>query len=337
MKMLLTGGAGYIGSHIAVQALSRNYDLAILDNFSNSSRETLDAISILSGKTPIIFECDMRNKLDLLEVFNAWRPELVIHLAGLKAVGESVAEPLRYYENNVLGTLNMLQAMEYYECKKLVFSSSATVYGSPQYIPIDERHPRSAINPYGQTKLDSENMLSHWVNACPSWAIMSLRYFNPVGAHPSGLIGDNPLGKPNNIIPYIARVAARELPYVEIFGDDYETEDGTGVRDYVHVEDLARSHLLAADWLTKSAGHEQMNIGTGCGTSVLELIKKFEVVNNVYIPFRIAARRSGDVASSYAKCDKAKKLIGFAASRVLEDMLASAWRWEQQRKKKTRN
>lgn len=331
MKILITGGAGYIGSHITVQALSRNYDLALLDNFSNSSRDTLSAVAKLSGQSPEIFDCDIRSKLNLTEVFTSWRPEAVIHLAGLKAVGESVREPLKYYENNVQGTLNLLNVMEQYKCRKLVFSSSATVYGPPQYIPIDEKHPRSAVNPYGQTKLDIENMLSHWAKARPSWAIMSLRYFNPIGAHSSGLIGDNPLGVPNNILPYITRVAAKELPHLEIFGDDYETEDGTGVRDYIHVEDLARSHLLAADWLRSASGHEQVNIGTGRGTSVRELVKNFEDANNASIPILIGPRRPGDVASSYATCEKANKLIGFSASKSLNDMLTSAWKWEQQR------
>ena len=330
MRILLTGGAGYIGSHTAVALIDQGHDIVCFDNLSNSQALVMDRVAAITGNPAALITGDTRDRAALDKVIADGGFDAVMHFAGLKAVGESVAEPLLYYDNNIRGTLNLIEAMAAAGLKSLVFSSSATVYGLPQYLPLDERHPRSATNPYGRTKLMIEEMLADLAAADPAWRIANLRYFNPVGAHDSGLIGENPNGTPNNLMPFISRVAAGRLAELQVYGDDYDTPDGTGVRDYIHVADLAAGHVAALRAI--SARNQPMstwNLGTGIGYSVLDMVSAFERVNGVTVPYRIAARRDGDVAACYACPEKARAELGWQAALGLDDMCRSSWLFEQ--------
>lgn len=326
--ILVTGGAGYIGSHTCVELLQAGYDVIVLDNFVNSRRETIDRVQEITGRIVRCAELDLMDKDSLEALFSSNPIKAVMHFAGLKAVGESVGNPLLYYSNNVTGTLNLLEVMEKFGVRKLVFSSSATVYGVPEKTPITEDFPLRAINPYGKTKLMIEEILRDLWTAKPEWSIALLRYFNPVGSHPSGRIGENPVGIPNNLMPYITRVAAGILEELQVFGQDYPTPDGTGVRDYIHVVDLSIGHLKALERVMNISGVEAFNLGTGRGYSVLELIRTFERVNGVRVPYRIVERRPGDVAISYADPTKARNVLGWYATRGIEEMCADSWRWQ---------
>ncbi len=325
MNILLTGGAGYIGSHTAVALASAGHAVVLYDNFVNSSRSVLGALETITGKPPVCIEDDVRDTARLTDTLRSHAIEAVIHFAGLKAVGESVEQPVAYYSANVQGTISLLQAMQTVGLRSLVFSSSATVYGDPQYLPIDESHPTSATNPYGRSKLHIEEILADCARADASWRIACLRYFNPVGAHASGLIGENPNGIPNNLMPFVARVAAGRLPRLRVFGDDYATPDGTGVRDYIHVMDLAEGHLAALDFLSHTGGWHAINLGTGHGYSVLEMVRGFEAASGRAVPFDIAPRRAGDIAACYASVDKATGLLHWQARRDLAAMCTSMW------------
>src|SRR5574343_340517 len=316
--ILVTGGAGYIGSHTVVELLSRGESVLILDNLCNSSPKVLDRIEAICGKRPLFAQGDIRDKAVLARVFAEHEIKAVVHFAGLKAVGESVAKPLMYYENNVVGTQVLLSAMAEAGVYRLVFSSSATVYGDPHTVPIREDFPLQATNPYGRTKLHIEEMLRDITRSDPAWRIASLRYFNPVGAHPSGLIGENPRGIPNNLMPYVTQVAVGRRPKLGVFGNDYPTPDGTGVRDYIHVVDLARGHLAALDALAKDAGVMTVNLGTGQGYSVLEVVKAFEKARGRPVPFEFLPRRAGDVASCYADPALARNTLGWQAEYRLD-------------------
>lgn len=330
MHALVTGGAGYIGSHTVLLLLKEGYRVSIIDNFSNSSPESIRRVSKLAGKNPELYKVDLLDQPGIINLFQALRPDAVIHFAGLKAVGESVAEPLRYYRNNVTGTLNLLEAMESVECHSLVFSSSATVYGESTALPLVESTPRSATNPYGRTKLHIEEMLEELAASDPRWSIANLRYFNPVGAHESGEIGEDPQGIPNNLMPYVAQVAVGIREKVNVFGGDYPTADGTGVRDYIHVLDLAAGHLSALNYLRNSNGAHVWNLGTGAGSSVLEVIEAFARTSKQTIPYQIVERRAGDVAENYADPEKARLELGWKAERGLEQMVTDMWRWQSQ-------
>lgn len=329
MNILLTGGTGYIGSHTAVVLIEAGHRVALLDNLSNSSADVPERIAQITGTKPAFIEADVRDTTVLVRTLRDFSIDAVVHFAGLKAVGESVENPIDYYAHNVQGIISLLEAMRESGCKTLVFSSSATVYGEPQYLPLDEAHPLSVTNPYGRCKLHIEEMLRDVVVAYPDWNIACLRYFNPVGAHDSGLIGENPAGIPNNLMPYIARVAAGQLPQVQVFGDDYPTPDGSGVRDYIHVMDLAEGHAAALNWLVAHSGWHAINLGTGQGYSVLEMIAAFAHASDRAIPYRIAPRRAGDVAACYANPEKAAQALGWQARRGLEDMCASTWKFQQ--------
>lgn len=326
--ILVTGGAGYIGSHTCVELLQAGYEIVVFDNFSNSSAVPLQRIETITGKKAPFVEGDVRSLENLSAAFEAFPIEAVIHFAGLKAVGESVKEPLRYFDNNIAGALCLLQTMEKFNCRSIVFSSSATVYGNPHTTPIREDFPLSATNPYGRSKLIIEDILGDLSASDPSWRIARLRYFNPVGAHPSGLIGEDPLGIPNNLMPYIAQVAVGKRERLNVFGNDYDTPDGTGVRDYIHVVDLARGHLSALETLKKNGGLLTVNLGTGRGYSVLDMVRAFEKASGRRIPFTIAARRPGDVAQCFADPSLAKSLLGWEATCDLERMCADTWRWQ---------
>ncbi len=330
MRILLTGGAGYIGSHTAVALAAAGHEVVCFDNLSNSRAEVMDRLETITGQSLPLIVGDIRDRTWLEQAMRSHAIEAVIHFAGLKAVGEAVAKPLIYYDNNVRGTLSLIEAMIACSVRTLVFSSSATVYGEPQYLPLDEIHPTSATNPYGRTKLMIEEMLTDIAAADPDWRIAVLRYFNPVGAHESGLIGEDPNGIPNNLMPFISRVASGRLERLSVFGDDYDTPDGTGVRDYIHVTDLAAGHLAA---LGAISSHNEpistWNLGTGRGYSVLEMVRAFERVNGVSVPYQIADRRPGDVASCYASPDKAKAELVWEAALGLEDMCSSMWRFER--------
>lgn len=329
MNILLTGGAGYIGSHAAAVLLGAGHGVVCFDNYANSSPAVAARLEQIAGAAPVMIEGDIRDRAALDALFAAHAIDAVIHFAGLKAVGESVAQPLDYYENNVWGTACLLQAMKRAGVRQLVFSSSATVYGAPQYLPLDEAHPRAATNPYGRTKLIVEQMLEDLVNADPSWRVAILRYFNPVGAHVSGLIGEDPSGIPNNLMPFVTRVAAGKLTQLQVFGCDYDTPDGTGVRDYIHVEDLVDGHLAAlARIADERAPLSIWNLGTGTGYSVLDVIRTFETVNGVAVPHVLAERRAGDIAACYAAPARAHDELGWLARRGLEDMCRSAWQFE---------
>lgn len=328
-KILVTGGAGYIGSHTAVELLEAGYEVVIVDNFYNSKPEAIANIKEITNKDFAFYEGDVRDKDILRVIFNEHKIDAVIHFAGYKAVGESVEKPLMYYRNNIGCTLSLLEVMQEYNCKKIVFSSSATVYGEPERLPIDELCRLAVTNPYGATKLYIEGILKDLYISDNDWSIAILRYFNPVGAHESGLIGEEPNGIPNNLVPYIVKVANKELPYLNIFGNDYDTPDGTGVRDYIHVVDLAKGHLNSLDFIMNNKGIDYYNLGTGKGYSVLELVKTFEKVNNVEIPYKIVARRPGDIAACYADPSYAKKVLKWEAKLGLESMLSSAYKFSQ--------
>ena len=329
MNILLTGGAGYIGSHAAALLLREGHDVTLFDNLSNSDVGVLDRLHAISNREVSFVQADIRETDVLERVLVGNRIDAVIHFAGLKAVGESVRMPIAYYDNNVNGTISLLRAMAATDVRTLVFSSSATVYGDPQYLPLDEKHPTAPTNPYGQTKLHIEDILRDVAASEPLWRVAILRYFNPVGAHDSGLLGENPNGIPNNLMPFVARVAAGTLPQVEIFGDDYETADGTGVRDYIHVADLAQGHLAALDHLSQAQpGCEVFNLGTGQGYSVKEMIAAFAAASGRPIPAVVVGRRPGDIASCYADATRARQVLGWHATRTLADMCASAWRFQ---------
>ena len=327
-KILVTGGAGYIGSHTVVALIEQGYQPVLLDNFCNSSPLVIDRIKQITGSEPIVVEADVRDEAVLAKVFSEHSFAAVIHFAGLKAVGESTRQPLRYYHNNVFGALQLFAAMENADCRRLVFSSSATVYGDPACVPITEDFPLSATNPYGQSKLMIEEILRDTHAADPAWQISILRYFNPVAAHPSGLIGEDPNGIPNNLLPFIAQVGVGKLDRLSIFGNDYASPDGTGVRDYIHVCDLANAHLSALQALSDDHGCEAYNIGTGRGYSVLEMVAAFERASGVEIPYSIEPRRSGDVAQCYANTDLSAARLGWRADYDLEQMMADQWRWQ---------
>ncbi|WP_137751663.1 UDP-glucose 4-epimerase GalE [Sphingopyxis sp. L1A2A] len=330
MKILLTGGAGYIGSHVAAALVSAGHAAVCFDNLANSNADVIDRLEAITGVAIPLVVGDIRDGDAVRQAIAEHDIEAVIHFAGLKAVGESVAEPIRYYDNNVRGTLSLVQAMADCDVKTLVFSSSATVYGEPRYLPLDENHPTSATNPYGRTKLMVEEMLSDIAAADPAWRIATLRYFNPVGAHDSGLIGENPNGIPNNLMPFISRVAAGRLSELSVFGNDYDTPDGTGVRDYIHVLDLADGHVAALDAIARiEPALSTWNLGTGQGYSVLDMVEAFERVNDVRIPYRIAPRRDGDVASCFASPERAARELGWTAQRDLDAMCASSWSFER--------
>ena len=326
--ILVTGGTGYIGSHTVVELLAAGKDVLILDNYANSSPKVLERIAKISGRAPAFREGDIRDADGLRALFAAHRIEAVIHFAGLKAVGESVEQPLTYYDNNVNGTLCLLQAMRQAGVRRLVFSSSATVYGDPHCVPIREDFPLQATNPYGRSKLMVEEMLRDLQRAETDWQIAILRYFNPVGAHPSGLIGENPNGIPNNLMPFVAQVAVGKRAQLSVFGNDYPTPDGTGVRDYIHVVDLAQGHLAALAALARSSQSLTVNLGTGQGYSVLDMVRAFEAASGRPVPYQIVARRAGDIATCYADPQLAGELLGWQARRGIGEMCADAWRWQ---------
>ena len=327
MKILVTGGAGYIASHTNALLLEKGYEVVAIDNLSNSSPESIRRVEEITGKKIIFYKGDTRDKNLLEKIFSENDIYAVIHFAGLKAVGESCAKPLMYYENNLMANLALADVMSKHNVKRLVFSSSATVYGVPKKLPLTEQSPLSATNPYGATKLMGERIFSDLYNADKQWHIILLRYFNPVGAHPSGKIGEDPKGIPNNLMPFIAQVAVGRLPVLKVFGNDYNTHDGTGVRDYIHVMDLAEAHIKALEKIDYY-GVEAFNVGSGEGYSVLDMVKAFEKVSGKTIKYEFAPRRSGDVDACYANCDKAEKELGFKAKYNLYDMCRDLWRWQ---------
>ncbi len=328
MKILVTGGAGYIASHTDLELLGAGYDVVVVDNLSNSSIEAIKRVERLTGKSIRFYENDILDKKALQKIFENENIDAVIHFAGLKAVGESCKIPLRYFKNNVTGTINLLEVMEEYDVRNLVFSSSATVYGDPKTVPITEEFPLSVTNPYGRTKLMIEDILRDLYAADNSWNIAILRYFNPIGAHESGEIGEDPNGIPNNLVPYIAKVASGTLDKINVFGNDYDTPDGTGVRDYIHVVDLSLGHIKAIEKLMSKPGLVTYNLGTGRGYSVLEIIKNYEKACNKKLPYTIAERRSGDIATSYADPSKAQKELGWKAERGIEQMCKDSYNWQ---------
>ena len=329
MTILVTGGTGYIGSHTVVELLNRNYDVVVVDNLSNSKYEVVNRINKITGKSITFYQIDVCDKKLLKEVFDKHQIDSVIHFAGLKAVGESTVMPLKYYENNILSTLSLIEVMKEFNCKNLIFSSSATVYGPQEVMPINENASLSATNPYGRTKLFIEYILKDLYNADKSWNIALLRYFNPVGAHSSGLIGEDPNGIPNNLCPYITQVAVGKLPYLRVFGNDYDTIDGTGVRDYIHVVDLAIGHICAIEKLNQNPGLVIYNLGTGKGYSVLEMVNAFEKAIGKTIQFKIVERRPGDVATCYADATKAYLEMNFKTSKTIDDMAKDAWNFQK--------
>ncbi|MEK9572730.1 MAG: UDP-glucose 4-epimerase GalE [Paracoccaceae bacterium] len=328
MKVLVTGGAGYIGSHTCLELLRSGYDVAVIDNLGNGNEEALARVQRLSNRTLEFSRCDVRDAHTLDGMFDQFKPDAVIHFAGLKAVGESVAEPARYYDVNVGGTATLLGAMERADCSNIVFSSSATVYGGPQYLPCDENHPLSPINPYGRTKLMGENLLQDWSNVNQGRHAVALRYFNPVGADASGLIGEDPNGIPNNLMPFISQVAVGWRECLQVFGDDYGTIDGTGVRDYIHVVDLAQAHVAAVEQINNLEPFEALNIGTGEGLSVLQMVKEFEIQSGKTVKYQIGPRRLGDAPAVWAEASKAFDKIGFKATRGIVDMCKDTWHWQ---------
>jgi len=328
MTILVTGGAGYIGSHTCVELLNAGQQVTVFDNFSNSQPEALARVERITGKKLQLIEGDIRDRSAISAALRQSGASAVIHFAGLKAVGESVAQPLSYYDNNVVGTVRLLEAMKECGVKTLVFSSSATVYGDPQYLPLTEGHPLSATNPYGQTKLVIENMLRDLYTSEASWRIGILRYFNPVGAHVSGLIGEDPQGVPNNLMPFVAQVAVGRREFLNVWGNDYATPDGTGVRDYIHVVDLALGHLAALTQLQTGPQCVEANLGTGVGYSVLDMVRAFELASGKPVAYRLSPRRAGDVAACYADPAHARALLGWQAERDLQTMCQDAWRWQ---------
>ena len=329
MNVLLTGGTGYIGSHTAVVLTNAGHRVTLFDNLCNSQRDLVSRLEEITGQAMDFVEGDVRDTALLSSTFKQYNIDAVIHFAGLKAVGDSVAHPLDYFATNVQGSISLLQAMQANEIKTLVFSSSATVYGEPQYLPYDEAHPTNAINPYGRTKLHVEEMLSDLAASDPTWSIAVLRYFNPVGAHDSALIGELPTGVPNNLMPYLVQVASGRQDVLRVFGSDYDTCDGTGERDYIHVIDLAEGHMAALNFLADNTGWHAVNLGTGSATSVLALVHTFESVTGKTIPVNMVGRRPGDLPAYYANPAKAQTLLGWCAKRSVEEMCVSAWRWEE--------
>lgn len=327
--ILVTGGAGYIGSHTCLELLEQGHEVVVLDNLSNSSPKSLAVVEALTGKSLVFYQGDIRDASLLREIFTQHPIEHVIHFAGLKAVGESTEIPLAYYDNNVSGTITLLQVMAENNCKNLIFSSSATVYGQPKSVPITEDFPLSATNPYGRTKLMLEELLTDLSRSDKDWNIVLLRYFNPIGAHESGDLGEDPKGIPNNLLPYVTQVAVGKREHVRVFGDDYDTLDGTGVRDYIHVVDLAKGHVAALCRLAPQTGLSLYNLGTGQGYSVLEIIKHLSAVVGFPIPYQIVERRPGDIATCYAQVDKAAQELGWRAEFGIDRMCQDAWRWQQ--------
>ena len=332
MKILVTGGAGYIGSHTVVELLEAGHAVVVIDNLSNASSRSLERVEQITGKKAVFYEADIRDDIKLEEIFLQEKPDAVIHFAGLKAVGESVEIPLKYFDNNIGGSLTLLHVMKKTGCKNMVFSSSATVYGKPESVPIREDFPTGATNPYGRTKLMIEDILKDLYRSDPSWNVILLRYFNPIGAHESGLIGEDPSGIPNNLLPYVAKVAVGKLEKVSVFGNDYDTPDGTGVRDYIHVVDLAKGHIKAIEKIEKEkqVGCKTYNLGTGIGYSVLDIIKAFGEACGKEIPYVITGRRDGDVDTVYADPALAAKELGWKAEYDLQKMCADTWRWQSQ-------
>ena len=330
MHILVTGGTGFIGSHACVAFIAAGHEVTVIDDLSNSQREVLDRVEQIAGKRPDFFEGDVRDRELLRRIFNKSSIDAVVHFAGLKAVGESVVQPLRYYDCNVGGAIILCEVMAEAGVKTLIFSSSATVYGDPASVPIREDFPRAATNPYGASKLMIEDILADVSKSDSEWRIARLRYFNPVGAHESGLIGELPSGVPNNLMPYVAQVASGQRAQLSVFGSDYPTPDGTGVRDYIHVVDLAEGHVAALDYLSKNSGLLTVNLGTGCGYSVLDMVRSFEKASGRPVPYALVPRRPGDVAACYADPALAKNLLGWQAKRGIDDMCRDAWHWQQQ-------
>ena len=326
---LVTGGTGYIGSHTCVELIQRGYRVAILDNLSNSSVAVLERIERITGTRPGFVQADVRDTAATTQFMQDVLPDVVLHFCALKAVGESNDKPLEYFDNNIGGTLSLLKAMRHVGVRQLVYSSSATVYGDPEHVPVDEAAPRAATNPYARTKLVTEDLLADIVRADPALQVATLRYFNPVGAHPSGLIGEDPNGTPNNLMPYVCQVAVGRLPQLSVYGHDYPTPDGTGVRDYIHVLDLARAHVDAIETMQRTGEGLTVNLGTGRGYSVLEVVKAFEQASGREIPYRFAPRRTGDVATCYADPTLALRLMGWRSEFGLDRMCQDAWRWQQ--------
>jgi UDP-glucose 4-epimerase len=333
MRILLTGGTGYIGSHTAVTLTEAGHDVVLVDNLCNSQIGVLSRIEAILNKKIPFYEVDIRSTVLLTDIFKKEKIDAVIHLAGLKAVGESWKNPIDYYSCNVGGSISLASAMKTSGIRILVFSSSATVYGDPGYLPYDEDHPTLPTNPYGRTKLQVEQLLQDVSNSSDEWSIACLRYFNPVGAHETGLLGEDPNGIPNNLMPIVAQVATGRLPLLNVYGDDYETSDGTGMRDYIHVMDLVDGHLAAIEWIAKNPGCHYFNLGSGESHSVLELVSEFEKASGKKIPRQVISRREGDLPNYYAQADKAFRLLNWKTSRSLSDMCESTWRWEQQRLK----
>ena len=331
MKILVTGGAGYIGSHTCVELLNSGYEVVVMDNLYNASAKALDRVQQITGKTLTFYEADMLDQPAMDKIFEAEKPDAVIHFAGYKAVGESVVKPIEYYHNNMTGTLLLCDTMRKHGVKNIIFSSSATVYGDPLEIPITEECPKqSPTNPYGQTKTMLEQVLMDIHRADPEWNVTLLRYFNPIGAHKSGKMGENPNGIPNNLMPYITQVAAGKREKLGVFGNDYDTPDGTGVRDYIHVVDLAKGHVKAIDKIQEDCGLKIYNLGTGVGYSVLDIVHNFEKATGVKIPYTIEPRRAGDIATCYCDPSKAAKELGWKAENGIEEMCADSWRWQSQ-------
>ncbi len=334
MKILLTGGAGYIGSHTAIELIAKGYEVVIADNFYNAKPVVIDRIEEISGTRPAVYNIDVADKAALDDVFTKEPIDSVIHFAGYKAVGESVAKPVEYYRNNLDTTLTLLEVMRAHGVKKLVFSSSATVYGVPECVPLKEDMPtKGCTNPYGWTKYMIEQILRDTAVAYPDMSFVLLRYFNPVGAHSSGRIGEDPQGIPNNLMPYISQVAVGKLKQLSVFGNDYKTHDGTGVRDYIHVVDLAKGHVCAIEYADKNTGAEVINLGTGVGYSVLDMVNAFEKANGIKIPYVIAERRAGDIDECYSDPSKAERLLGWRAGHSLQDMCRDSWKWQSENPK----
>lgn len=329
MKILVTGGAGYIGSHTCVELLEEGYEVVIVDNLYNASEKAVERVKQITGKELVFYNADIRDYDAMNDIFAKEQPEVVIHFAGLKAVGESVAKPMEYYENNIAGTLNLCKAMRENGCKNIIFSSSATVYGEPAFIPITEECPKGVCtNPYGWTKHMLEQILTDIHTSDPEWNVILLRYFNPIGAHKSGMIGEDPKGIPNNLLPYVAQVAIGKHPYVRVFGNDYDTPDGTGVRDYIHVVDLAKGHVKAINKIADKPGVKVYNLGTGKGYSVLDVIKAFGKACGKDVPYEIMERRAGDIATCYSDATLAKEELGWEAQYGIEEMCADSWHWQ---------
>lgn len=330
-NILITGGAGYIGSHVAVELLDKNYKVIVYDNLTNSSKISVKRVEEITGKNITFYEADILDEKRLSEVFEKEKIDVVIHCAALKSVGESVKKPLEYYHNNITGTLSLLKIMRKYSCKNIIFSSSATVYGDPESVPITEDFPKGiCTNPYGWTKSMMEQIMTDLQKSDPEWKVVLLRYFNPIGAHKSGKIGEDPQGIPNNLLPYIAQVAVGKLDYLSVFGNDYDTVDGTGVRDYIHVVDLAKGHVLAVDKIDKLKGVSIFNLATGKGYSVLEVLKAFEKACGKKISYKIVQRREGDIAKCFADASKAYKVLGWKAKKDIDQMCEDSWRWQSQ-------